>query len=161
PTVSVAKTYDGKERPVRWRALPQTAFPYGWIDTGSLVRPTANACVYAQTFVRDNRKGPARGGRQISIWAGSAGAMRSLWNDEEVIGDQAYRDLDADRLAAKVTLRDGYNRLLVKVCGDEEAPLFSVRVAAADGGPDEHLEADADPAHASEVKRGPATTTKT
>jgi hypothetical protein len=42
----------GKERPVRWRAVPRE-FPHGFVNLGSLVRPEQKICGYATTFVRD------------------------------------------------------------------------------------------------------------
>ena len=78
--------------------------------------------------------------------------MRVFWNGAEVLSDDKYRDLDSDRFAARSTSRDGWNRLTVKVCGDEHAPMLSLRLADADGAPDEHLEVDPDPAHS--TRRG-------
>jgi len=151
--VNLGRTYDGKERPVRWR-LVTDASPYGWTDFGVLMRPTAKVCAYATTFVRDAGKkepSPAESARPISIWAGSAGAMRVFWNGHEVLRDEKYRDLDSDRFAARVVMRAGYNRLLVKVCGDDEAPIISLRLAGPDGAPDPKIEADPNPAHAAEA----------
>ena len=147
--VSLVRTYDGKERPVRFR-LVTGASPYGWTDLGVLLRPTAKVCAFATTFVHDAR-GPKAGPRPISIWAGSAGAMTVYWNGREVLRDEKYRDLDADRAGARVMMRAGYNRLLVKVCGDEEAPLLSLRLAGVDGAPDPTVESDPDPSHAQEA----------
>ncbi len=138
--------YDGKNhKPVRWRLLPP-ASPYGWVDFGSFVRPTEQSCIYASTFVRDSRvKRPAS--RPVSVWAGAAGSIRIFWNAVEILHDEKYRDLDPERFAATATLREGWNRLTVKVCGDERPPMITLRVAGADGAPDEHLEVDADPRH--------------
>ncbi len=146
--IVVGHSYEGKERPVYWRVAPNVS-PYGWLDLGVFVRPNEKVCTYASTFVRDGRAksdGKRAPARPISIWAGSAGAMRVWWNGTEVLSDAKYRSLDADRMAASVTLESGWNRLLVKVCGDEEAPMLSLRLAGADGGPDANLETDDDPA---------------
>ncbi len=43
------------------------------------------------------------------------------------------------------------NRLATKVCSDDRAPMLTVRLAAPDGSPDEHLETDPDPRHSGEV----------
>jgi tetratricopeptide (TPR) repeat protein len=144
--LNLTRDYDGKEhRPVRWRLLPAVS-PYGWVDFGAFVRPQEDTCVYATAFVRDARiKGAATS--QASVWAGSAGAMRIFWNGAEIIRDDKYRDLDSDRFAAEATLRAGWNRLTAKVCGDERAPMISLRVAQADGAPDERLEVSAEPSH--------------
>ncbi len=162
--MNVGRSYDGKERPVKWRGAPNVS-PYGWFDLSVFMRPMENICGFATTYVRDTAgpKGSANGARAprpISIWAGSAGAMRVFWNDKEVLRDEKYRELDADRMAAEVTLKDGWNRLMVKVCGDDTAPMVSLRLAGPDGAPDERIEVDADPAHGADLispKMGPGT----
>jgi len=156
---SILRAYDGKERTVRWRVVPATS-AFGWLDFGALIRPTEKVCGYVTTFVRDGRPGggaPPRE-RPISLWAGSAGAMRVYWNGEEVLRDEAYRDLDADRLATTVRLLPGWNRLLVKVCGDDNAPMLSVRLAGPDGAPDPRLVTDPNPVTAAEAATRGATT---
>jgi cellulose synthase operon protein C len=144
--IDLTHDYDGKDhKPVRWRMLP-AASPYGWVDFGAFVRPAEQACVYATTFVRDARV-TGRATRVVSLWAGATGALQLFWNGSAVLSDDKYRDLDSDRFAAAALLREGYNRLTAKVCGDERAPMLSLRVAAADGAPDDRLEVDADPRH--------------
>ncbi len=142
--------YDGKERKVVWRASPITA-PFGWVDTNSVVRPTENVCVYATTFVIDKslRAGQSR---QASVWAGTSGAIKVFWNGVLAIEDAKYRDFDPERMGRSVTLSAGYNRVLVKVCGSESAPIFTLRIAGADGSPDAHIETDANIAHAADAK---------
>ncbi|HLK38641.1 MAG TPA: DUF3857 domain-containing protein [Polyangiaceae bacterium] len=156
--LNVARDYDGKShRPVRWRLLPAVS-PYAWVDFGAFVRPEENVCVYATTFVRDPRVkvGASRG---ISVLAGASGAVRVFWNGVEVIHDGKYRDLDSDRFAAGATLRAGWNRVTAKVCGEEHAPMLSLRVASVDGAPDEALEVNADPSR-STVQGGAAAPVK-
>ncbi len=144
--LNLTHDYDGKNhKPVRWRLLPPVS-PYGWVDFGSFVRPTEQSCVYASTFVRDSRV-KLHASRPVSVWVGAAGALRVFWNAVEIVRDDKYRDLDPERFAATATLREGWNRLTVKVCGDERPPMITLRVAGADGAPDEHLEVDADPRH--------------
>src|SRR5579859_2579067 len=160
--LNLTHDYDGKNhKPVRWRLLP-AASPYGWVDFGSFVRPVEQSCVYASTFVRDGRvKSPSTvrdasastvrdasaSTRAVSVWVGAAGAVRVFWNAVEILRDDKYRDLDPERFAATATLREGWNRLTVKVCADERPPMISLRVAGSDGAPDERLEVDADPRH--------------
>ena len=152
--ISLTHDYEAKEHKlVRWRALPPVA-PYGWVDLGGFVRPSEQVCVYASTFVRDAR-GSAAGARPVTVWAGSAGALKLYWNGAPVLRDDKYRELDSDRFAASVILRDGYNRLTAKVCGDDRGPMLSVRVGNADGAADEHIEAEADPAHSVEARTAP------
>jgi transglutaminase-like putative cysteine protease/Flp pilus assembly protein TadD len=145
--INLTRDYEGKDhRPARWRLLPSAASPYGWIDFGSFLRPSEQACVLATTFVRDARLPPGAS-RPASVWAGSTGALRVDWNGNEALADGSYRDLDSDRFAAGVLLESGWNRLTAKVCGDDRAPMLSLRVAGVDGAPDEHIEVDADPRH--------------
>lgn len=146
------KSYPGKERAVRYRPLPP-AFNNGWVDFSALLRPQENICAFATTYVSAAQNTPAP--RQVSLWAGSSGALRVYWNGEEVLRDEKYRALDADRFATTVTLKTGWNRVLVKVCGDEDAPIFSLRIGKADGSPDPLLAIEADGAHGSETLAEP------
>ena len=150
--LSPARAYDGKERTVRWRVVP-AASPYGWFDIGVVLRPQESICAYVTTFVRDSRTKEKVGARPISLWAGSAGAMRVWWNGTEVLKDDKYRDLDSDRFASEVMLEPGWNRVLVKLCGEESAPMLSLRLAGRDGGPDANLETDPNPQYAVEAAR--------
>ncbi|MFO0763026.1 MAG: DUF3857 domain-containing protein [Byssovorax sp.] len=141
--IELGRTYDGKERPVRWR-LPPEAPHYGWFDFGELMRPRENVCAYATTFVEP--KPGTRAPRKVSLWVGSAGAVRVYWDGEAVLEDTGYRDLDADRFAAMVTLGPKKSRIVVKVCGDAEAPKFALRIADEKGAPDLGVVVTADPA---------------
>lgn len=149
--LDLQQPFEGKERPVRWRAVPPETFPYGWFDFGDLLRPREKICAYATTFVRSTQQ-PARR-RAGSVWIGVAGAFKLFWNGEEVLSDGGYRDLDADRMAVDVNLEPGWNRLMVKVCGDESAPVFSLRLADARGAPDPSIAVSVDVAAAQEAAR--------
>jgi len=149
--LDATKQFDGKERKVSWRAAPISA-PFGWVDTGSLVRPTENVCVYASTFVADARLKPGQS-REASVWVGSSGSVRVYWNGELAIDDRKYRDFDAERMGRSVTMAAGPNQVLVKACGSESAPIFTLRVAGADGTPDPHIQADASFQHAAPPKQ--------
>ncbi|MEJ7734655.1 MAG: hypothetical protein WKG00_36355 [Polyangiaceae bacterium] len=139
--VAPHRSYDGKERPVRWR-VPPTTGSYGWFDLGEVMRPREKICGYATTFVR--AKAGSQAPRPVTLWVGSAGAFKVLYNGELVLEDAAYRDLDIDRFATTVTLRPGDNRITVKVCGDEDAPKLALRIGDAQGAPDRAIEVRAD-----------------
>lgn len=156
--LSMARTYDGKERPVTNRMTPDV-FPYGWVDLGAMVRPAEKVCAYATTFVRQ-RPAKAKAGapnvtgtpaRPFSIWFGAAGAAKVFFDGAVVLKDAKYRDLDSERFGVTLTLREGWHRLTVKICGDEDAPMFALRLADASGAPDPELETDPDPAHSKEA----------
>lgn len=146
--VNVMKTFEGKERPVTTRPSPDV-FPFGWVDLGAMVRPQEKVCAYATTFVRDKRA--KDGPRPFSVWFGSAGAAKVFFDGAEVLKDTKYRVLDSDRFGVSLTMREGWHRLTVKVCSDDDAPMFALRLADPSGNPDPALESDPDPAHANEA----------
>jgi len=139
--LDMSRSYDGKERPVRWR-LPPVSAAYGWLDLGELLRPRDGVCGYATTLVA--AKAGTRAPRKVTLWAGAAGAFRVYWNGEPVLEDSGYRELDIDRFAATVTLQPGNNRITVKVCGAEESPKLALRIGDERGEPDAGIEVPAD-----------------
>jgi tetratricopeptide (TPR) repeat protein len=144
--LDLVRDYDGKDhKPVRWRMLPAVS-PYGWTDLGVFLRPAESTCSYVTTFVQDASLGKTER-RPVTVWAGSTGALRLFWNGVEILRDDKYRDLDPDRFAAGATLRKGWNRLTAKLCGDDRAPMLSLRIGDASGAPYPKLEVDADPRH--------------
>lgn len=154
------RAYSGKERPVRWRTVPD-AFPLGYLDLGALLRPERKVCGFATTFVR--AKPGARAARTMTAWVGASGSFALYFNGREVLRDAAYRNHDADRMAATLSLKPGYNNLTVKVCGDEVPPIVSVRLGDARGAPDGELETTGDLAASAEAAKlaPPASSKKT
>jgi tetratricopeptide (TPR) repeat protein len=135
--IPTGRTYDGKERAVRWRVPPEVP-EYGWFDFGDLVRPREHACAYASAFVR--AKPGTKAPRPVSLWVGSAGAFKVFLDGEQVLQDSAYREFDIDRFATMVTLGTQFSRLTVKVCGDEDAPKFALRIGDTQGAPEHDVE---------------------
>ncbi|MCC6521731.1 MAG: DUF3857 domain-containing protein [Polyangiaceae bacterium] len=133
--VVLDRAFEGKVRPVHWRALPRTGAggpaSFGWLDLGALLEPRAFACVYATTFARST----APDARPATLWVGGGGAFELFFEDALVLTEPGYRDLDADRFAAAVSLPSGYARVTVKVCGDAAPPLVSLRLGDAAGAP--------------------------
>ncbi len=143
----LGRTYEGKERPVGNRLAPEV-FPYAWVDLGALVRPQENVCAYATTFVR---RAHGKEPRPFSIWMGSGGAAKVFFDGTEVLKETKYRGLDSDRFGVRLTMREGWHRLTVKVCGDAAPPMFSLRLADETGAPTTDLEVDPDPIHGKEA----------
>ncbi len=137
------RVYDGKERPVRFRAQPETGFG-AVFDFGDWLRPRDQICGYATTVLRD--KSGAKGARAISLWVGAEGAIKLWLNGRLLLEDGAYRAFDFDRLSAHAELLPGNNRLTVKVCSDISSPKVAVRVADRAGAPDLGVEFSHDPA---------------
>ncbi|HEY3493389.1 MAG TPA: hypothetical protein VGK73_01835, partial [Polyangiaceae bacterium] len=126
------RAQSGKERPVRWRVVPRE-FPHGFVNFGSLLRPEQKVCAYATTFVQ--AKPGSRAPRTISAWIGSGGAFKAYWNGHEVLKSTVYSSHDFDRYAVALELESGMNALTVKICGEEAAPVLSVRFGDAQGAP--------------------------
>jgi tetratricopeptide (TPR) repeat protein/transglutaminase-like putative cysteine protease len=151
--IVLGRAYDGKERPVRWRAPPEGQ-SYGWFDFGDLMRPRENMCGYATTFVR--AKAGTRAPRPVTLWVGASGAFKVYWNGVEVLRDAGYRDIDIDRFATEVRLAPGSNRVTIKVCGDEDAPKFALRIGDERGAPDLDLDVTADATASLDLKNAVA-----
>ena len=139
--IAPGRAYSGKERPVRWRNVP-LAFPYGWLDSGALLRPERRVCLFATTFISAAKE--TKVPRPFSAWVGASGAFKLFFNGQQVLADAAYRGHDADRRAALLELQPGHNNLTIKACGEDTAPVISLRLADAQGAPDPNLAIDSD-----------------
>lgn len=147
----LSKTYPGRERTVRPRVWQQRG-PSIWLDLGSMLRPETEICAYASTFVRPappaaaskGRPAARAGARAVTLFMGARGAMRALVNGEPVLEDVAYRDASIDRRAVTVKLGPSWSHVQLKVCGDDRAPIVSLRLADERGEPAAGLEVTAD-----------------
>ena len=134
--ITPGRAYSGKERPVRYRVVAN-AFPFGWLDASALVRPETKVCIYATAFVKDEKL--SHGTRKVRAYVGAGGAFKLFWNGQEGLKDVAYRGHDFDRSGVELTLVPGPNALVLKVCGEDDAPELSVRLADEHGAPDQRL----------------------
>jgi len=141
--LSLTKPYQGKERTVHWRTVPND-FQFGWLDLGALLRPQKSICAYAATFVRAD---PRRDSR-ITAWIGTAGAFKLFHNGEPLLQDEHYRGHDVDRFSVELALSAGFNEVLVKACNTDSSPVISLRFADREGRPDPSIEISNDPANA-------------
>ncbi|OQX68657.1 MAG: hypothetical protein B6A08_08975 [Sorangiineae bacterium NIC37A_2] len=121
------RAYSGKERPIRYRTLPEV-FWQGSVNLGSVLRPGNYGCSYLTTFV-SVEKPPAN----AALFVGAGGAYRVYWNGESVLSDDSYRGFDFDRRSVGVKVKPGWNRLTVKLCANERAPRLSLRLGHTDG----------------------------
>ncbi len=138
-----ARSYDGKERAVRWRLFPDISRD-GFVALDAVARPAQNACVFAHTTVTSPRDGDA------VLWLGAAGQIRAYVNAVSVYSDEVVRSVFPDRAGARVRLHRGANRVLLKVCTDEHDLGFMARFTHVDGTPASELTVDPDPAAAPE-----------
>lgn len=148
------QNFPGKERPVRWRALPELHVLGGAV-LAAVVRPISGVCALAQTTVM-NTAATAQNGQ---LWFGAAGQSAVYVNGQQVLRDDVARaSVFLDRHGVAVTLRPGANRVMVKVCVENEIPEFLLRFTHTDGSP-WVLRADSDPAVAPVIQ--PPTTAPT
>ncbi|MET0286238.1 MAG: DUF3857 domain-containing protein [Polyangiales bacterium] len=120
--------FDGRERKVRWRKLPDVV-QSGQVDFDALLRPNENVCALAETTLSFDK--PAT----LTLWLGGGGATKLYFNGDEVIRDAGYRGNGYDRTAARVQAHAGDNRVLVKSCTTNGPLGVSVRVGNLNGEP--------------------------
>lgn len=121
-------SYDGKKRPVRWRRLPIDAVPGGLVDLDALVRPDDQVLCYAAVCLEAERAVNA------VLHLGSDEAFRVFLNGTEVAARDVRRQFAHDQDAVALSLREGFNLLLLKVCEQEGGFAFAARLAAVGGG---------------------------
>ena len=126
--VDLASTYAGRERPVRWRKVPDVV-QAGYVDLSALLRPEENVCALLETSIQLERAQP------ITLWLGGGGATKLYFNGDEALRDPAYRGLGHDRTVALVAGQAGANRVLLKSCTASGAFGISLRVGDARGEP--------------------------
>lgn len=139
----VARSYEGKERAVRWRLFPDISRD-GFVALDAVARPAQNACVFAHTTVTSPRA------IEAVLWLGAAGQIRAYVNAERVYSDEVVRGVFPDRVGVRVGLHRGANRVLLKVCTDAHDLGFIARFTHVDGSPTGELTVDPDPAAAPE-----------
>ncbi|MDJ0761418.1 MAG: DUF3857 domain-containing protein [Myxococcota bacterium] len=127
PTAALDATMPmtGKDGPVFWRIAPKQIFHMGYTHLNTMFESVLNTCVYAATSVMSPKKGNA------VLRIGAGGAVRAYWNGALALADTAaaYNHPDPDRLSASVRVRQGANRILIKVCTEAGANLgFFVRL---------------------------------
>jgi transglutaminase-like putative cysteine protease/tetratricopeptide (TPR) repeat protein len=140
----------GKERPVRWRIVTDVSV-LGMVPISAWVRPEQNVCALAHSTVS------APAATDAVLWFGAAGQSKVYVNGALALSDDVPRERAfPDRHGARVRLRPGANRILVKVCVATELPGFYLRLASTAGAP-LALAQEPDPAMAPVLAPTPAT----
>jgi tetratricopeptide (TPR) repeat protein/transglutaminase-like putative cysteine protease len=109
-----ARRYPGKQRDVSWRDAGP-AIRQGALFLDALLRPDSQAAGYALAFVRSDRA------QRAALRLGSSGPIRAWVNGALVHQHDALRAAALDQDAVGVTLRRGWNRILIK-CVVVEGP---------------------------------------
>jgi tetratricopeptide (TPR) repeat protein len=86
--------------------------------------PAGQGIIYAQTFVQSPND------QEVVITLGGQGSLKLWVNDQVLIEEEEKLASELDVLARKVTLKAGYNRILVQLghTYTEEHPNFLVRI---------------------------------
>ncbi|MDP2339754.1 MAG: DUF3857 and transglutaminase domain-containing protein [Deltaproteobacteria bacterium] len=117
----------GLDRPVRWRAVPRDV--RGGFDVGS--RFVARREVRALCAVMLDVKSA----QPAALRFGSAGQLRALVNDVEVLREDVDRPLGFDQSAAVVSLAPGKNLIVVELGILSRSGALNLRVTQPDGQP--------------------------
>jgi tetratricopeptide (TPR) repeat protein len=146
--IDLSASFAGKERPARWRPMPEVSV-LGMVPLGSALRPEQHVCAVAHTTATVRGRAPL----DATLWFGAGGQSKVYVNGALALSDETPRERPfPDRQAARVRLRPGANRVLVKVCVATEPLAFFARFTTASGGPVE-LSFDSDPTIAPALER--------
>ena len=121
----LGESFPGKERHVSWRRSPNV-FTQGLISADNLFSPVEHSCYFAASYFSNDS---AKSSIPVDLWVGASGAYRLFFNGEEILKDEAYRGIGADRQGRSVLAVSGLNEVLVKICNDETGGDLSLRMA--------------------------------
>ncbi|MDD5309019.1 MAG: transglutaminase domain-containing protein [Deltaproteobacteria bacterium] len=107
--IDFAKEYPGATMPARWRKDVSLSHQRN-LDLGDLISPSANVTAYALTHVEV----PSEGEYQLRVT--TTDPIRMWVNDIEVLAEQGVESESVDQIVVPVTLREGWNKVLVKTC---------------------------------------------
>ena len=126
--IDFEKECEGRSRRVRWHPLNAATLD-GRIWLNEIFEPNIHALAFAATLVKVEQDTP------VFLRAGCAGALKAWVNGELAGAISEYNDYGADKLNAHVTLRKGWNLIVLKSAVEEETQWgFSLRLSAAAGG---------------------------
>lgn len=103
-------SYEGKSGPIRWKRH-RTPDEFGTVNLAGALAQVDSAVAYAFTTVESDRA------REVQIRCGADDNL-SIWlNGEKVFAKEEWKNgTRFDRFTVPVRLREGTNRILVKVC---------------------------------------------
>jgi hypothetical protein len=124
--VGLDKHYPGKGgSEVGWKKA--SAPPTGSVDLSEIFQPNEQVVGYGLTYIYSPDE------RSTHILLGSDDGVRVWLNDELIHSNPAYRAHSPDQDKIKVTLRPGWNKLLIKVLQGAGGWGFYLRLADPDG----------------------------
>jgi tetratricopeptide (TPR) repeat protein len=109
--IELGEEYPGRQFPARWRVDVPVDHQHG-LDLRALVSPGNSVAAYALTHVRI----PDEGGYHLRVT--TTDPARIWVNNLEVLSQETVNGDTVDQFVVPVTLRSGWNRILVKSCND-------------------------------------------
>jgi cellulose synthase operon protein C len=119
-------SYAAKGNEVGWRKLVGKAYD-GSVDLSVPLRPSTGVVGYALTWFQANAE------TRAVVSLGTSGGFRLFINGVKVATSDRYNQPRPDQHRLQVTLRKGFNRVLLKVCQDTGPFGFSFRAERAPG----------------------------
>ena len=119
-------TYPAKGHEVGWHKLPGHTVD-GLVDLSMAVRPSTEAVAYALTVLQTENE------LRTSMSLGTSGGFRLFVNGVKVASSDRYNQARVDQQRVQVTLRKGFNRVLLKVCQETGQLGFYFRAERAEG----------------------------
>lgn len=120
--IDLGATMAGKVREVGWRDLPAEAHSHGFVDLGAVLRPSREVVAYALAAVVAPRE------ERVRLRLGASGAAKVWVNGALALSDPGHHPARLDQRGASVTLRQGPNRILVKLSHDSGRMGFFLRL---------------------------------
>jgi hypothetical protein len=117
--IQLRADHAGKKGKIRWIAHA-TADPYGMVDLNTALGKNMGAVGYALAEIDSPSERP------VELRAGSNNAIKIFLNGKQLFSrDEYHHGLRMDQYVGAGTLRKGRNRILVKVCQDEQTASFA------------------------------------
>jgi hypothetical protein len=132
-SIQLDAEYEGKIGAVKWERRADDT-PDGFVDFQYMFKPNQWAVAYAWTEVISKEAG------EVQLRVGSDDQVVVWLNGEEVMRYEEPRPAELDQDVIPVTLKQGENQLLVKVCNEEIDWGFYLRFTSTDGEPLKDLE---------------------
>lgn len=109
--LDLSAEYPAKGHRARWRKLDLPS-PDGYIDLSAAMRPNREAVAYALSFLSASQDS------KVNLSIGASGAFRLWVNGRLAASADRYNRSRPDQSRVSVRLRQGTNRILLKVCHD-------------------------------------------
>ena len=137
--IDLNASYDGKERPVKWKTYPPIA-DNGYISFDTIFFPDTDGVVYALVYLNNPRA------RDVALRFGADDSIKIWLNGELLHENKDCHPAAFDQAAVGTRLRKGLNRILFKICQTDNRWGFYFRITAPDGEPLGDIAYSADPA---------------